>query len=761
MNDLEKNNEQIAGQDIVNFETMPESTGESPQLIAAILRRWYIALSVFIVICGLGLSAIWISIEPVYEVTGQIRVAPILVDILTDKKDPGDISNYQSFMNTQAELVASSRVVQRVADNLKDRDLALFNRKPTSLISKLKQKLNPTKIQPEPARILKQALISGTIRVNAPRGKELIEVTMYNINDKEASQIVDAFINAYMDVGVTRSTQDEDKKLMALEDERKVRTEEMDNLRKQIYRLAQEYGTATLSGRQDMMLRNVSSLLARLTELEAAKMNLEAQINLLERTREESIPPDELMKMRQEYINHDPSIDVSTKRIAQLEQSLIVARQTLTPSNSEFKLQTDLLETMKSRLEERKEEASKEFDELLKEEVSKAGDAKLMNARNTLEQTKLYEKILRETIEKEDAETIRLGRLQLEIQDLQDKLNMTKDRYDMVLKRIQDLEMQRKRPARIMVHDYAHITAVRDKRAKLSVGIILAGLACGIWLAYIRDKADLRLRTPDDVAKRIGIRIIGTTTSLNTVKRSLVPEQIIGDYQTIRANLGLLDGEGIPKKLVVTSPGMKEGKTTFTVNLATSMAEAGKKVLLIDGDLRKPDIGRLLNLPKNSRGLQDVLSGIKFEHAVCSLTTNGLDILAADYRDAADAYEFLALSSTAERINKISEQYDHVIIDTPPVLAFPDALMWAKIGDAVIITSFAGQTTLPELREAKERLMQINVRLLGTVISRVNVEDSYYRHSSDYYAQSAKGRRTRRKTLISKTSNTPYQGTED
>lgn len=761
MNDLEKNNEQIAGQDIVNFETMPESTGESPQLIAAILRRWYIALSVFIVICGLGLSAIWISIEPVYEVTGQIRVAPILVDILTDKKDPGDISNYQSFMNTQAELVASSRVVQRVADNLKDRDLALFNRKPTSLISKLKQKLNPTKIQPEPARILKQALISGTIRVNAPRGKELIEVTMYNINDKEASQIVDAFINAYMDVGVTRSTQDEDKKLMALEDERKVRTEEMDNLRKQIYRLAQEYGTATLSGRQDMMLRNVSSLLARLTELEAAKMNLEAQINLLERTREESIPPDELMKMRQEYINHDPSIDVSTKRIAQLEQSLIVARQTLTPSNSEFKLQTDLLETMKSRLEERKEEASKEFDELLKEEVSKAGDAKLMNARNTLEQTKLYEKILRETIEKEDAETIRLGRLQLEIQDLQDKLNMTKDRYDMVLKRIQDLEMQRKRPARIMVHDYAHITAVRDKRAKLSVGIILAGLACGIWLAYIRDKADLRLRTPDDVAKRIGIRIIGTTTSLNTVKRSLVPEQIIGDYQTIRANLGLLDGEGIPKKLVVTSPGMKEGKTTFTVNLATSMAEAGKKVLLIDGDLRKPDIGRLLNLPKNSRGLQDVLSGIKFEHAVCSLTTNGLDILAADYRDAADAYEFLALSSTAERINKISEQYDHVIIDTPPVLAFPDALMWAKIGDAVIITSFAGQTTLPELREAKERLMQINVRLLGTVISRVNVEDSYYRHSSDYYAQSAKGRRTRRKTLIPKTSNTPYQETED
>jgi succinoglycan biosynthesis transport protein ExoP len=741
MKDIEKlNNNLTEGQDIIEFETEPEQTSEAPRLVEGILRRWYIVFAVFIVICGVGIPAIWLFIKPVHVITGQIHVAPILVDIMTDTRDRGEISDYQSFMNTQAEMVTSSRVVQRVADNLKDRDLALFRNEPKSLISKLKRRLNPTNTKPEPAWLLKRALINGDIVVSAPRGNELIEITMYSNEDNEAMQIVDAFINAYMEIGVNSSTQDEDQKLATLEDERKVRAETMDSLRKQIYQLAQEYGTATLSGRQDMMLRNVASLMSRLTELESSKMNLKAQAQLLERTRKEPIAPDELMKMRQQYINRDTAVESMTERIAKLEQSLIIARQTLTPANSEVKIQAELVESMRERLKELKDKASKEFDELLSEEVSKAGDTRLMNVRTALEQTEMYEEILRETIAKEDEETIRLGRIQLNIQDLQDQLNMTKERYDMVLKRIQDLQMQRKRQPRISVHDLAHIAAIRDRRMKLSIGVFLGAIACGLWLAYIRDKADLRLRTPEDVAKRIGIRIIGTTTSLNTVKPALLPQQIIGDYQTIRANLGFLDGEGVPKKLVVTSPGMKEGKTTFAINLATSMAEAGKKVLLIDGDLRKPDVARLLNLPKDSRGLQDVLCDIELERAVYSIPSTGLDVLAADFRDAADAYELLALSSTSQRINQISNHYDHVIIDTPPVLAFPDALMWAKIGDAVILTSFAGQTTLPELRETKERLMQINVRILGTVVSSVDAEHSYYRQDYGYYAQSTKAR---------------------
>lgn len=755
MSDLEKYHDQVVGQDVVNLHIPPEPGSEATSnLIAGIFRRWHIALLIFFVMCAVGLPALWLLIKPKYNVTGAIRFAPILADILTGTPDPGDISDYEKFMNTQAEKISSSSIVQRVADDLVDKNLSFFENRATSFTSKIIQKLKGTTAKPEPAMKLKQAIIDDQeIIVAADRRNELIKITMISANPEEAKQIVDAFIKAYMEIEVLSSDEDENRQLAVLEKERDILYEKMESDRQAVYQLAQEFGTVALEGRQDMMLQRVASLLDTLTTVEAERIKLEAQVQLLERIKEQAISPEELLRMRQEYISGDPAVIAFTSNMTQLEQDLIVARQTLSPTNQELQRKVELLETLKRHLEERKQEASKAFDELVAKEAAEAGSKKLVTVRSELEQTREYERRLRETLSKEDTQTIGLGRKQLSIQELQDRLESTRERYNMVLRRIQDLGLQRKRPTRISVHYNADIISIDDKRIKYSVGLVFGALVCGMGLAYLRDKADLSLRTPDEVAKRIGIRIIGTTTSLNTVKPSLLPEQIVGDYQTIRANLGLLGGEGIPKKLVVTSPGMKEGKTTFAVNLATSMSESGQKVLLIDGDLRKPDVARLLNLPKGSRGLQDVLCGIKFDQAVYSIVSSGLDVLAADFQNAADAYELLAMPSTAEYINMISKKYDHVIIDTPPALGFPDALMWAKIGDAVILVSFAGHTTLPDLREAKERLAQIDVKVLGTVLSSVQAGHSYYRHGQSYYAQSAQSREgarlSRRKLMFS------------
>lgn len=174
-------------------------------------------------------------------------------------------------------------------------------------------------------------------------------------------------------------------------------------------------------------------------------------------------------------------------------------------------------------------------------------------------------------------------------------------------------------------------------------------------------------------------------------------------------------------------------------------------MLLIDGDLRKPDIGYMLGILNGTAGLQDVLLGGNPSDAIHLVASSGLHVLVANPRNLADAYELLTSTMAAEQIEKLSRQYDHLIVDTPPALAFPDALVWAKLTDAVVLISFAGQTTAPDLKEARERFGRIRAHVLGTVLSNVPVYYSLYRNYGYRPAASQakyKARRAKRLLLL-------------
>lgn len=734
MNELDRYPQQYVERGISPFESPPEiSEGTTSSLLAGILRYWYIAILVFTIICVVGLPSIWFFIKPKYEVIGAIRVAQITPDILTGQPDRGEVASFQSYMNTQAELILSPQVVQRVADEIADKNLSFFSN--GSEDDTNESSINNT--EPDIAMILKNAVAARTIIAVPSRGSELMKIIMLSRNAEDAKTIVNAFLQAYMLVEVVNSAQGQDQKITLLENERKMLSEKLLRQRDAIRQMADEYGTSALESRQDMMLQRVSTLLGELTKAEASRIVLEARLQAIKQSsQQQGIMTESMRQKRNEYVNTDLTVQELTRSIVRLEQDLIAARQLLTSNNPVLKQKEEFISAFKDRLEERRQEVAKEFEMRLPEEVNETAHARLASMEAELEHTKIYEKQLRDIMAEEDTKTIELGRKHLTIQDMQYQLNLDKEMYDTITRRIQGLEMERKRPARISIAYPAGVARVRDKRAKFSMALVFSALGCGLLGAFVRDKADVSLHTPEDVIKRIGIRIIGTTTSPRTIETSLLPKQIAEDYQTIRANLGLIDGGGLPKKIVITGPSIRDGKTTFACNLATSLARSGKKILLIDGDFRKPDIGRLLNVPRESRCLQDALVENKIERAVSTAASAGLDVLAADSQSLLAPYELLTSPQTAEQIERLSRKYDHVIIDTPPVLAFPDALIWAKLAGAVILTGFAGHTAVPDLKETNQRLAEIGVRILGTVLSNVPANHSYYRYGYDYYSQS-------------------------
>ncbi|MHC4740890.1 MAG: polysaccharide biosynthesis tyrosine autokinase [Planctomycetota bacterium] len=769
MNDLEKYLDRVIGQKQPGNVTVsrvpmqipspvePESEPEeTTNLGGALLRRWYVILLTIVVICSVGAPCIWLLIKRSYQVTGAIRVDPIISNIITGQTNPGGISNYSDFMATQAMMITSRQVVREVATDLSGKGLQFFEERTNTLPAKIARKLGRKEITPEPEQVLKEAILDELITAGVPRRGEVILVSMEWHNIAEATRIVDSFIRNYMSLEVTSASDREEEQLATLQNEQKLLYNKLEDDRKQIAGMAAEYGSKKLDERYDMNLKRVGMLLNTLTEVQARRIYLQTQVALYgdpndpNSSAEDVVSPTEWVSLREEYINKDPAVQSRTTNVISLEQSLIIARQELQPSHPRIKEKEELLAELKASLEEHKETARAKFEDLMKKEEANKSARKLEDLKDSLKQVEAHEEKIKSLLAQEDQQTIDLGQKNLAMLTLQDELILTKEMYDTISRRIQEFKMERKRPARIEVAEYANVKNIIDKRPKYTVALVFGALALGAMLAFLKEKADRSLRTPDDVAKRIGLRIIGTTTSTHTVKPARIREQVAGDYQTIRANLGLLDGEGMPRKLVVTSPGMQEGKTTFATNLAISTSKSGKKVLLIDGDLRNPNIASLLGMSKEARGLQEVLLGRPLHEAVHHV--NGLDVLAADSANISDAFELLAASVTQQRLDELAQNYDHVIIDTPPVLAFADALIWAKVADGVVLTCFAGQTTGPNLIKAKQRLVQMDANVLGTVLSNVELDDSYQPYGYHYYSRGkrarAEAKRIRKKMLL-------------
>ena len=757
MNNLEKYLDQVIEQGPVAYDAPLDEPPQEvkPNFFQGVARRWYIVLLVIVAVSAVGLPLVWVLVEPRYIVQGAVRVAPAVDSILAGQAHGTTGNAYRDFVNTQAKILTSGPVLRRIADELTDRDLGVFSGRPQNTLEEVKDKIMPKTGVVDPAAVLKALVASQTITASHLPQSELVAVTMKGPNANEAKQIVDAFLHHYRATYGADSVQEDNNKLSTLELTQKELLAQIDRARKEMRTLADEYGTMELDARQDMEMQSQAVLLQELTRLEARRIALEANMSLLKETKLPSLSPDQLVAARKEYVNSDPMITELSANIVLMERDLLIARQNFKPGTSALARQEQVLESFKKTVEEKRAELGEEFDATLDDRLKEAAQQRLANAQAEIDGLEIHLELLRKELTDQDMATQKVGRTNLDIQDFQYDLGLDTEMYKEVSRKIKLMEIERQRRPRITPAYAADVISTQDRRIKLAAAVFFGAMACGAGLAFLRDKMDKTLQTPADVTRHLGLPVLGTTTSSRTVKPAQFAEQIAGDYQTIRTNLRLLTNGGMPRKLSVCSPGMREGKTTFAVNLATSLAKSGKKVLLIDGDLRKPDVRYMLKISNGTAGVQEVLMGEDPSQAIVSVPESGLHVLPANARNMTDVYELLVSSTAADQIDRLGRDYDHVIIDTPPALAFPDALVWAKLTDAVVLVGFAGQTTAPDFKETKERFARIRARVLGAILSNVPAEQSLYRYGYGYrtHAPTAGGRSARKSKLLLPTSD--------
>ncbi|WP_425414696.1 CpsD/CapB family tyrosine-protein kinase [Peribacillus kribbensis] len=199
-------------------------------------------------------------------------------------------------------------------------------------------------------------------------------------------------------------------------------------------------------------------------------------------------------------------------------------------------------------------------------------------------------------------------------------------------------------------------------------------------------------------------------------------------YRTIRTNIQFSSIDEELQTLIVTSAGPGEGKSTTTANMAVVFAQQGKKVLLVDGDLRKPTVHYTFSFT-NTFGLTSVLSKqISFQEAVKTSQIENLDILPSGPLPPNPA-ELLSSRSMMELLRIAKEQYDIIIFDTPPVLVVTDAQVMSNMCDGVILVVSSGRTEKDAAVKAKELLTAAKAKIVGVVLN--NKEES--KTASYYY----------------------------
>lgn len=362
-------------------------------------------------------------------------------------------------------------------------------------------------------------------------------------------------------------------------------------------------------------------------------------------------------------------------------------------------------------------------------------------------------------VAQEDMLTSRIGGLKGDVLDLQNRsiqynilkreAETNRQLYDGLLQRYKEIGVAGGVGANnIFVVDRAMVPEAPYKPSllrNLALAILVGGML-GVLAAFARHYLDRTIHSPKALEELTHRPVLGVIPRLAT---GVTPAQAATDlrspfaeaYRSVRTALQFATAHGIPASLFVTSPSASEGKSTTALELARNIAQLGKRVVLVDADLRNPSVHKLTGL-SNASGLSNVLAGAATADTAVQVSKDfGLSVITSGPLPP-NPPELLAGDGLHALLSALGERFDVIVLDGPPVLGLADAPLLAHRAEATLLVASAEQTRTDALQGAMQRLVAARAHVLGSVLTGfdLNKGDSYGYGGYTYYNYGGDGR---------------------
>lgn len=684
----------------------PNEDASGRSIGATLKRRWVLILSTWAIIAGALGVFIWTHFGIEYEAVGFVRVAPSIRPVLFRDEESGLLPFYNAFVAAQMQNITNPRVLKAAVESPEVRNLPWVKR------------------TDDPVKYLAEKL-----EIENPEASELIAVSLLGPDPSELAPTVNAVLHAYHEKVMADNQNDDTVQLKALYDEQAKLERELKSEHGALYSLANEVGTLSLGDQQGAAVAGVQQVQIELKKAQTRRVAAAAHYQALEQRGPTPLSPTELEALRQDVLMADPELASLNMARHFEEDRLLRMSQQLGPDHRELKSTRERSEHLRSRMAERAGLVSKSVDSLAEARARAAYETELKQGEQALREATQAETALQAVVQDDLAQLASMGKNAVQLQALREKADLTKQLHNQVLQRIGQLEVEKQRPARITIDTLAGepTSPAKDKRPKLTILALVAGLFTALILGVTLDARDTCVRCEDDVRRRVGLSVLGTRTipKPQHVSNKDIVAAVAEEMRGIRGCVLFAGDRTAFKTLLITSPNPREGKTRTAGDLAVALAESGRRVLLIDADNRKRDLTRQLGA-ENRPGLSDLLAnGHRPEDFILTTSTAGLSFLPAGPLSE-DFSEHLVRPGRLEQICRAFEAHDLVLVDSPPVLLSNDACEWARVTDSILLVLRAKHSAREDALAAKEKLNRMGGRIMGAVLNGVQPNATYY-----------------------------------